>query len=252
MAIGKKQVRVRKVFLIQILMFLSCSWAYSMPVPIPKSDTILLVPFCKDFLVSGNGEHVQWQQSPWHSLQKLDEGGKEYKSRFKIMYSLKGIYVLFYGEDLAITSPFKNDFENLFEADVFEVFFHPQPSEPLYFEYEISPLNKELVLLIVNRKGKFGGWAPWPYKKETQVEKKVVISGGKMESGATIKAWTAEVFFPYTLLKPLQQVPPSKGMRWKANFCRLDYDSGKMIKWAWAPVKTSFHEFERYFTIQFE
>ncbi len=49
-------------------------------------------------------------------------------SKFKMLYSPTGIYVLFSGEDEKITSDFKNDFENLYNADVFEVFFHPYPS----------------------------------------------------------------------------------------------------------------------------
>ena len=92
--------------------------------------------------------------------------------------------MLFSGDDEKITSPYKNDFDNLFNADVFEVFFHPNPGEPLYFEYEISPLNKELVLFIFNRHGKFGGWMPWHYE-DKKVVKKVIITGGQMKSNAS-------------------------------------------------------------------
>ena len=99
------------------------------------------------------------------TLNKIDNGGKEDKTQFKILYSPTGLYVLFNGDDEKITSAFKNDFEDLFQADVFEVFFHPNPVEPIYFEYEVSPLDKELVLLILNMNGKSGAWGPMKPQK---------------------------------------------------------------------------------------
>ena len=216
------------------------------------SDTTLVVYSCQDFQITGKGDNVQWRKIEWTDLQKLDSGGKDYKSRFKILYSSTGIYVLYNGEDEKITSHFKKNFDRIYKADVFEVFFHPNPSDSMYFEYEISPLNKELVLLMVNRNEIISGWAPWPYEKEMKVEKMINISGGKMEPDSTIKSWTAELFFSYKLLSSFQNTPPLKGTRWNANFCRLDYDSGCMIKWAWAPVNNSFHELARYYSLLFE
>ena len=215
-------------------------------------DTPLVVPRCNDFTISGKGDNPEWYKAQWIPIKKIDEGGKEDKTRFKILYSGTGLYVFFSGDDEKITSSFRNDFENLFKADVFEVFFHPDPAEGIYFEYEVSPLDKELVLLILNMNGKFGSWMPWHYEDKNRVIKKVNITGGKMEPDAIIQSWTAELFFPYQLLTPLKNVPPLPGDRWNANFCRLDYDSGKMIKWSWSPISVSFHEFKKYFSIRFE
>jgi hypothetical protein len=211
----------------------------------------LIVRSCEDFQITGKGDHNQWGKTKWNVLQKLDKGGKDYKSLFKVLYSANGIYVLFYGEDEKITSSFAQDFDKIFQGDVFEVFFRPDPTEPVYFEYEVSALDKELVLLMVNRNNKITGWVPWPYENN-KVEKAVHISGGEMRPGATIKSWTAELFIPYTLLSAYNQSPPEKGMCWSANFCRLDYDSGKMVKWAWAPINTSFHEIDRYNPLLFD
>jgi len=226
----------------------------SNPLPpcFPANDTPLIVHRCNDFTISGKGDNAEWSKTSWTTLTKIDKGGKEDKTQFKILYSPTGLYVLFNGDDEKITSPFKNDFENLFKADVFEVFFHPDPPEGLYFEYEVSPLDKELVLLILNMNGKFGSWMPWHYEGKNRVVKKVSIAGGKMEENASIRSWSAELFFPYQILIPLKNVPPESGTRWNANFCRLDYDSGNMIKWSWAPIDVSFHEFTKYFSLRFE
>ena len=219
---------------------------------LPVTDTPLIVHRCNDFTISGKGDNPEWYKSQWITLTKIDDGGKENTTRFRILYSSTGLYVFFTGDDGKITSDFKNDFENLFKADVFEVFFHPNPAEGIYFEYEVSPLDKELVLLILNMNGKFGSWMPWHYENKNKVVKKVSVAGGKMEPGAAIQSWSAELFFPYQLLIPLKNVPPLPGTKWNANFCRLDYDSGQMIKWSWSPIAVSFHEFNKYLSIQFE
>jgi hypothetical protein len=201
-----------------------------------------------DFTVDGKGSHANWQQAAWVPLTKLDPGAESYQTRFKVLYSVKGVYVLFDGIDKKITSTYMNDFENLFNADVFEVFFHTEPALPLYFEYEINAYNKELVLLIPNLDKRVMGWIPWHYNGERKVIKQVNVE----QRDGVMQKWTAEIFIPFDLLSPLGNVPPARGSCWNANFCRLDYDEGKMIKWSWSIIETSFHEYKKYKTIRFE
>ena len=212
----------------------------------------LTVKRTHDFMITGDGSSPEWVKTEWIPLIKLDAGGEEDKTRFKIIYSSKGIYLLFEGKDQKITTKFDKVFDNLFEGDVYEVFFHPDPQYPLYLEYEVNQLNKELVLLIPNIKGKLNGWRPWHYENDRLVVKKIHIEGGKIEMGGVINSWSAELFFPFALFNPLPNVPAVSGTTWNANFYRLDYDTGKMIKWAWMPINKSFHEFEKYGQIKFE
>ncbi len=215
------------------------------------NDTPLVVKKCVDFAINGKGDNSEWQKTKWVPLNQIEKSTKQLETKIKILYSSRGIYVLYSGEDQKITSTYNNDFEKLYNGDVFEVFFHPIPTEPIYFEYEISPLSKELVLLISNRNGKLGQGVPWGYE-EIKVVKKVTLIGGSAMHNSAIQGWTAELFFPNALLNFFGNVPPHSGTRWNANFCRLDYDSGKMEKWSWSPIKVRFHEFEKYFALQFE
>lgn len=214
-------------------------------------NTPLLVHKCVDFSITGKGDHPEWTKTAWTTLNQLDSGIQGYDSRFKILYSDKGIYLLFNGADRKITTTYDQDFEDLFKADVFEVFLHPDPAVPVYFEYEINPLNKELVLLIPNF-GHFFGWVPWHYEGDRKIKKLVNIEGGKSQSGAAITAWTAELFIPFELLATLPNVPPKSRTVWNANFYRLDYDTGHEVKWAWSPIEQSFHEYKKFGSIQFE
>lgn len=213
---------------------------------VSAQDT-LDVFYSDDFAVDGKGSASSWDKTQWVSLTQLDGGAAGYDTRFKLLYSQKGIYVLFHGLDRKITSTYFRDFDDMYNADVFEVFFHPNPLQPVYFEYEINPHDKELVLLIPNLEGRFYGWQPWHYEGERKVQHKVYIE----EGNSGMRSWSAECFFPYGLLNPMEQVPAVKGIVWNANFCRLDYDSGSMVKWSWSPIKHSFHEYKKYRSIRF-
>lgn len=199
------------------------------------------------FEIDGAGTNASWNATNWVNLIQLDSSSLQYPSKFKILYADSGVYVLFSGLDKKITSPYKNDFEDLFRADVFEVFFHPEPSTPIYLEYEINAYNAELVLLVPNLSKKTFGWAPWKYTGKKKVVKKVIVH----EQNNEMYKWTAELFFPFKLFMPLQNLDVKKGVCWNANFYRLDYDDTKMVKWAWSPIVKSFHEFEKYGVIQF-
>src|SRR4030095_2186568 len=218
----------------------------------PQKTTPLLVRKCTDFDLTGKGDNNEWTKAEWNYLTKLDSGGKIYASKFKILYSPKGIYVFFSCDDDKISTQYNKDFGDLFHGDVVEVFFHTDPHTTIYFEYEVNQLNKELVLLVPNINGKAQGWIPWQYENERIVKKMIMVTGGKNVSGAAIISWSAELFFPYDLFRPLANVPAESGMVWNANFYRLDYDSGKMIKWAWSPVEKSFHELDKFRSIKFE
>lgn len=218
-------------------------------------DSPLIVLKCNDFSITGNGNNAEWNKAAWNTLTKLDTGGRNYESKFKIMYSARGIYLLFSGEDNKITTKDYKDFEAIFNGDVFEVFFHPMPATAVYFEYEINQLNKELILTLSKTNNQLYSWAPrYPAAENRKPIKKMVdVTGEKIEVGGAIKRWSAEVFIPYTILGLLPGVPPTSGAIWNANFCRLDYDSGNMIKYSWSPtIEKSFHELEEFRSIQFE
>jgi cellulose/xylan binding protein with CBM9 domain len=228
--------------------------------PYPKNDIItndpLTIRKCEDFVLTGKGDDKAWSLTPWSPLTKLDQGGDDYESKFKMMFSQTGIYVLFSGQDNKITTREYKDFDNIFDGDVFEVFFHPDPQVKVYFEYEVNQLDKELILMISNIEGHGARpWIPWRYNntRERSIIKRVDVIGGEKKIDGAIRSWTAEVFFPYGILGLLPDVAPKSGSIWHANFCRLDYDTGNRIKWSWTPsVKESFHELETFRSIKFE
>ena len=172
--------------------------------------------------------------------------GTVYQTKLKLLYSDSGIYCLFKCDDKKITATLKGDFLDLYNEDVVEVFFWTDEKMPVYFEYELSPLNYELPILVPNNHGNFFGWRPWHYEGDRRTRHATRINGAD-----EITSWTAEFFIPFALLKPMQNVPPEKGTQWRANFYRIDYDSGTS-EWSWQKTRTNFHDLERFGIILFE
>ena len=195
----------------------------------------------KDFEVTGSGGAAAWQKAKWAEMKREEKGGHTYFSRFKMVYSSTGLYCFFSGSDEWLSATMKKDFMDLWLEDVFEVFLWPDERHPLYFEYEISPLNRELPLLVTNISNRVMGWLPWHYSGGRKVRKKTGVIGNSKEPGAVIKGWSAEFFIPFKLLEPLLGSLPKPGDRWRANFYRVDYDAEKTTKWEWSPVGGDFH-----------
>lgn len=219
---------------------------------LPPDCKVLKVLRTDDFKLTGDGSAPEWQKAAWEPLLPCPGDQAKYRSRFKMLYSATGVYVLFQGEDRKLSATIEKDFEDLWNEDVFEFFLWPDERQPLYLEYEISPLGYELPILIPNIDGKHLGWRPWHYEGARKTRKATSVTGGHRKSGATITGWTAEVFVPFALLQPLANVPPKPKTRWRANFYRCDYDDAQGSAWSWMPVGPSFHEFQKFGVIEFQ
>jgi len=229
------------------------SWVFAQQISREKPAVkVLRIERTEDFVIKGTGEAAAWEKTAWEPLNVRASGGHQYQTRIKMLYSRTGLYVLMEAEDRRISATMSEDFLDLWNEDVFEFFCWPDERYPVYFEYEISPLGFELPILIPNFGGDFLGWRPWHYEGKRKTRKATTVMGGPKRSGARVTGWKAEVFIPYDLLKPLQNVPPQPGTRWRANFYRVDYDEGKSSSWDWARVGSSFHDVDKFGVLIFE
>ena len=221
-------------------------------VKVAQSKDSIIVHKTQDFTLSGDGQATAWQKTRWYPLTQRRNLENKLETKFKILYSETGIYFLFYNEDQFLTATKTTDFEKLWLEDVVEVFLWPDTDYDIYFEYEISPLNYELPILIPNIGGKFLGWRPWQYEGERKTRHLTKVTGGRKESGAKISGWYAEFFIPYQLLRPLDNVPPITGTIWRANMYRVDYDNQKTASWSWQETEGSFHDFKSFGRLVFK
>lgn len=205
----------------------------------------------QDFKITGSGSSEFWKAAEWTDLVLQDQNSSIYKTKVKVLYSESGIYFLFDCEDTKLTSTMKNDNMNLWEEDVVELFLWTDEDFPVYFEYELSPFNYELPIIVPNYKGIFLGWLPWHYEGDRKTQHATSVKNENKINGSKISGWLAEIYIPYKLLAPLNKVPPVSGTRWRANMYRIDYDNGA-VHFAWQKTNRSFHEFNKFGTFIFE
>ena len=211
-----------------------------------KNNTLKIHPTF-DFEFTGDGSAKSWDMAEWTVLPPREGARSYYQTKVKLLYSQKGVYCLFFCYDRQITATLKEDFADLYNEDVVEIFFWPDESLPVYFEYELSPLNHELPIVVPNIKGNFFGWRPWHYEGNRITRHAALITSD--EKG--VASWTAEFFIPFSLLKPLIKDVPKKGTRWRANMYRIDYDDS-ISEWSWQLTGKNFHDYEKFGTIQFD
>jgi Carbohydrate family 9 binding domain-like len=229
------------------LLLLPCSADAQNPTVEEMNSHIIRIKQTPDFEITGDGSARQWINADWVPVLARNNPKTSYHANVKLLYSSLGIYCLFSCEDRKITATLKENFADLYNEDVVEIFFWPDEAVPVYFEYEISPNNYELAILVPNLKGNAYGWRPWHYEGDRTTRHATKITTD--DKGVT--SWTAEFFIPYSLLKPLLKTPPQKGSQWRANMYRIDYDEG-VSYFSWQPTRKNFHDYEKFGTIQFD
>jgi hypothetical protein len=212
----------------------------------------LVLPLIDNFTPTGDGSNDAWKTADWHSLKTVGDGLANYATRAKAVYSSTGIYFVVECDDTRLTCSYTEPMSDLFLEDVVEIFLWPDEEQVVYFEYEISPLNVELALLVANTGSEFYGWLPWHFSNERQTHKAVTVRGGSQTSDAEVEGWTAEFYIPFALLTGLRNVPPQPGSRWRGNIYRIDYDVQPMSQWAFSPeTGGNFHDYQHFATLIF-
>ena len=221
------------------------------------NESTLLVKKTDDFTITGDGTAENWNKTEWVELTQRSnhENTSGLKTKAKLLYSDTGLYVLFQNQDKILNASYDAHFKELWREDVVEIFLWTDQSRPVYFEYELSPLNFELPLIVSNIEGELLHWIPFDNSYHSESDRKTrhktSIIGGEKISGAEIDGWVAEMFIPFKLLHPLKNIYPETGTKWRANLYRIDYDEG-MTPWSWQPYETNFHDYNNFGTLLFE
>lgn len=212
----------------------------------------LYVKKCTDFTITGSGKDKNWSLTEWVTIPQRKIVNEALETKVKVLYSKTGLYFLFFCKDKKLTATMNADRMDLWKEDVVEVFLMPDESCSVYFEYEISPLNYELPILVSNENGDLVRWAPFHYDEDRKVAHATTVQGGETKHDAAVTSWMAEFFIPYKLLRPLKNITPTAGTNWKANLCRIDYEDQKMNTWSWKLTQKNFHDYKSFGTLLFE
>ncbi len=247
---NRKHTKMKKILL--LLIFHLSLLTIGLAQKIKAANSSILVKATTDFELSGDGSSSEWEETKWVSITQQANQSSPMETKFKVLYSKKGIYFLFFCQDFSLDASFTEDNEHLWKEDVLEVFLWPDTTKEVYFEYELSPLNYQLPLMVMNINGQRHRWQPWFFEDNRAILHQTTVQGGTKKSGAIIESWQGEFFIPFSLLLPMGQVPPASGTIWKANMYRMDYVNNNGNYWFWQKVNGSFHDIQSFGSILFE
>jgi predicted TIM-barrel fold metal-dependent hydrolase len=207
---------LRKIYFDNARKLLARSW----PLPVIRAARI-----AQDFAPDGKLEEAAWSTAAPGRIEyslKDAQCHPRLSTSVRALWSDRYLYLGFESPYIELTTaeqPSPTERLGLWEQDVVEAFFAPNPEAVTrYSEYEWAP-NGEQLDVMINLPDKDFAW-------QSEMESAV-----RIDRGARI--WRTEVRIP---LSAIHDTPPAVGARWRANFYR--HDAAHRAFLAWNPTLT--------------
>jgi hypothetical protein len=224
--------------------------------------------------IDGKLDDPAWQHAQKITLFYLHKSDRPAPqgTQAMMMWDDNNIYVAFKCQDDEIFSPFTKNDEHLWEDDVVEVFFGPDPHgsvntetlPPVQYEFEFSPKGLIYDSLIRSLEGTgIADGAKW------SSHAKVAAAIDRTSDGRD-RGWTVEVAIPLSDFAEFLNLPtatvgralphnppagtsPAAEVRWRFMMARKDVSKSHKADTltSTSPNIGSFHEYQRYLPMRF-
>jgi hypothetical protein len=209
--------------------------------------------------LDGKADEESWKHAPLIDSFYLPWLGKNARpartaTRARLLWDRENLYFFAELEDSDLYADVKEHDGQLWDNDVFELFFKPAADQPGYYEFQVNAAGAVLDMYLPRRGA--GGYKRFKREGDFHVEAKVRLDGTLNNWQDKDKGWAVEGRIPW---RDFQRsgVGPKLGERWKFALCRYDYSvafEGPELSTC-APLKTNampnFHYHEDYATLHF-
>jgi carbonic anhydrase/acetyltransferase-like protein (isoleucine patch superfamily) len=203
--------------------------------------------------VNGALDEAAWSAAtpPVEFCRAQDGAEPRFPTELRLCWDDRCLYAAFSCKDADIRGTLLEHDDPLYNQEVVELFLCPSGDLRHYYELEISPRNVLFDAKVFN---------PELDRRSMLVQKEWHAAGirtavgvaGTIEDPSDVDVgWIVEVALPFTDLG--LDGPPAPGMRWRANFYRIERGAVEEFT-AWSPtLKTpaDFHVPSRFGTIEF-
>lgn len=173
-------------------------------------------------VVDGRLDEAAWKAIPpitdfrlWRTY-----GHPTEKTEFRICYDDRNLYASFRCDDPDIFTLYNRRDANLWESDAVELFLQPDPTNPIYYEFEVAPNNAVFDARMVNTgSGGFKRWARWNSRIRTATHIEGTLNNWKDRD----KGYTVEMAIPLSTFREVIGNRPLKGQTWKIAAVRVDF-----------------------------
>ena len=207
-------------------------------------------------VIDGKPDDVAWKQRrsltifAWRGL-ALQIKSRAQRPKRGLLWDHDFLYFFTEMQDVDIYADITQHQGQIWENDVFELFFKPANDKTAYYEFEVSPNNTTLELFFPSR----GAGAYRRFKEVTHIkmETAVQVHGTINNFQDRDESWSVEGRIPIRDMQ-LADGPPKAGQSWKFSLCRFDYSTGldKPEQTSCAPLtRPDFHRYEDFATLKF-
>jgi len=174
------------------------------------------------------------------------------KTSLRLCYDDEFIYGLYECTDVDVFTLHTSRDANIWESDVVEVYFWPDPERPIYYEFEISPNNAVFDARYINTgSGHFLRWRQWNSRIETAAS----IQGTLNDPVDEDRGFVVEFAIPIVDFDEVNDGKPLSGQTWHFVGLRFNY-SVNLSELEGAATSndpnSNFHKFQGYATLTFE
>lgn len=187
----------------------------------------------------------EWDRAEPIKLVRVESGlTPRYATTARLLWDDDHLYIAFVCEDPDIWGTIHERDGNLYKEEVVEVFIDTDSNGTDYYEFEVSPHNVLLDLLIEWRDGKMRGDRTWDCEGWRTA---VRVEGTLDDRTDTDTRWTVEMAIPWKSLAKLPHTPPQPGDRLRINLYRIDRAADGDEYSAWSPTGAiNYHRPQRF------
>ena len=159
------------------------------------------------------------------------QAGIPFSTRLRTAYDNDGLSVSFESEDTRLSASIQEDWVDLGSEDVVFVDVW-SPASGRHLRVQASPLGHRSARWI-SADGEPEASAPDgadAIRVETRVFGAESFGVPGKPNQENVEAAATSIFIPFALLETSK---PAPGDRWRMNFTRIDYDSGRPAIWSW-------------------
>jgi len=207
--------------------------------------------------IDGLINEPDWQQAKTVDFVTVARDGRSFgparsPTSAKLTYDKNHLYIAIEACDKDIWATFTDRDDDLWYEDVLEAFFKPDDTKPTYYEFEFSPRNVVLDLIIPRR----GARTLRAMKQFDAPVKSAVKVRGTLDNWKDIDdKWVLEAAIPLSAFKDTTATP-EPGDKWRFALCRYDYSfylqRGKEMSSSAEIPRMDFHGWQYYDILLFQ
>jgi hypothetical protein len=202
--------------------------------------------------LDGKLDEKDWKDAPstGEFVRTMDGLPGEQKTRAKLLWDDKTLYVAFELEDKDIWSTLDKHDEKLWTQEAVEMFIDADGDGKTYIELQANPKGATYDSYLAGYRQNQNEW-------ESNVKVAVKVDGTLDNRSDTDKGWVVEMAIPLEAArgkeKEMKNVPPKVGTTWRVNFFRLDMPAGKsQAGTGWSPPMVGdFHALDKFGVLTF-